>query len=199
MRGPTALLRAGARTGSLSFLFLFGAAALSPLHGGAPRRITRLSGQLAQPKWSPDGKTIAFLFVAGSTHEPGALVASKPDAGVVEEKIDEQRIAVADVATGRARLVSPPNLYVYDYDWSPDGGLFAAEAAEGSGTNNYWIDPGRADPPGRLSRRGPCDHEAGASARHPEAIARLVREVSDAVAREASGARRSPFSPEEPV
>jgi dipeptidyl aminopeptidase/acylaminoacyl peptidase len=35
--------------------------------------------------------------------------------------------------------VSPPNLYVYDYDWAPDGHAFAAEAAVGSGTNNYWI------------------------------------------------------------
>src|SRR5206468_3083897 len=34
---------------------------------------------------------------------------------------------------------SPANLYVYDFDWSPDGKLFAAEAAEGSGTDNYWI------------------------------------------------------------
>jgi dipeptidyl aminopeptidase/acylaminoacyl peptidase len=57
----------------------------------------------------------------------------------VLETIEEQRIAVADAATGEVRQVSPANLYVYDYDWSPDGKTFAAEAAEGSGTNNYWI------------------------------------------------------------
>jgi dipeptidyl aminopeptidase/acylaminoacyl peptidase len=28
---------------------------------------------------------------------------------------------------------------VYDYDWSPDGRSFVAEAVEGSGTNNYWV------------------------------------------------------------
>ena len=44
-----------------------------------------------------------------------------------------------DAASGRVRAVSPANLYVYDYDWSPDGRSFCAEAAEGSGTNNYWI------------------------------------------------------------
>ncbi|HMA17341.1 MAG TPA: prolyl oligopeptidase family serine peptidase, partial [Thermoanaerobaculia bacterium] len=44
-----------------------------------------------------------------------------------------------DVDTGKVRPVSPENLYVYDYDWSPDGKRFAAEAAEGSGTDNYWI------------------------------------------------------------
>src|SRR5262249_57423690 len=49
------------------------------------------------------------------------------------------RLAVADVAGGKVRRASPANLYVYDYDWSPEGTRFAVEAAEGSGTNNYWI------------------------------------------------------------
>jgi dipeptidyl aminopeptidase/acylaminoacyl peptidase len=107
--------------------------------GGSPRKLTGVTGQLEDPRWSPDGKSIAFLFTENSTQEPGALVAYKPDSGVVAETIEEQRIAVADIATGKVRMASPANLYVYDYDWSPDGTRFAAEAAEGSGTNNYWI------------------------------------------------------------
>jgi dipeptidyl aminopeptidase/acylaminoacyl peptidase len=112
---------------------------VAPATGGEPRRLTGVAGQIGHPRWSPDGKRIAFLWIEGSAQEPGALVAYKPDEGVVEEKIEEQRIAVVDVASGRVRAVSPANLYVYDYDWSPDGKTFAAEAAEGSGTNNYWI------------------------------------------------------------
>ena len=112
---------------------------VAPAGGGAARQVTNVSGQVSDPKWSPDGKSIAFLYVAGSAQEPGALVAYRPDSGVVEDTIEEQRIAVVDVASGRVREVSPANLYVYDYDWSPDGRSFAAEAAEGSGTNNYWI------------------------------------------------------------
>ncbi|MBI3400837.1 MAG: S9 family peptidase [Acidobacteria bacterium] len=116
--------------------------------GGAARRVTSVAGQLAHPLWAPDGKQIAVLFVSGSTQETGALAAYKPDAGVVGDIVEEQRIAIADVALappkppggeGGLREVSPPNLYVYDYDWSPDSRAFAAEAAEGSGTNNYWI------------------------------------------------------------
>ena len=111
---------------------------VAPAAGGPARRLTGLSGQLDHLKWSPDGRTIAFLFIEGSSQEAGALVAYKPDSGVVEERIDERRIASADVVSGRVRMVSPANLYVYDYDWAPDGRSFAAEAAEGSGTNNYW-------------------------------------------------------------
>jgi dipeptidyl aminopeptidase/acylaminoacyl peptidase len=107
--------------------------------GGPPSRLTNVRGQLDQLIWSPDGKEIAFLFVEGSTQETGALVPYKPDSGVVAESIEEQRIAIADARTGAVRMVSPADLYVYDYDWSPDGRAFAAEAAKGSGTNNYWI------------------------------------------------------------
>ncbi len=107
--------------------------------GGAPRQLTKVTGQLHHLRWSPDGRSIAALFIEGSTQEPGALVAYKPDSGVVHETLEEQRIAVIDVRTGNVRQVSPPDLYVYDYDWSSDGRLFAAEAAKGSGTDNYWI------------------------------------------------------------
>ncbi len=114
-------------------LFLF------EVDGGAPpRRVTDVTGQMAHPLWSPDGRLIAMLFVAGSTQETGALVAYKPDAGVVGEAYEEQRIAIVDPRSGAVREVSPPNVYVYDYDWAPDGRSFAAEAVEGSGTNNYW-------------------------------------------------------------
>ena len=112
---------------------------VAPAAGGRPRALTTVHGQLAELRWSPDGRAISFLFVEGSEQEPGALVAYKPDSGLVQETVEEQRIAVVDVATGKLRVVSPENLYVYDYDWSPDGRAFAAEAAVGSGTNNYWV------------------------------------------------------------
>jgi dipeptidyl aminopeptidase/acylaminoacyl peptidase len=107
---------------------------------GSPiRQVTRVTGQLSHLDWSPDGKSIAFLFVEGSTQEPGALVPYKLDSGVVEETFEEQRIAVVDVASGRVRTISPADLYIYEYDWSPKGDHFAATGAHGSGTNNYWV------------------------------------------------------------
>jgi dipeptidyl aminopeptidase/acylaminoacyl peptidase len=103
------------------------------------KRVTSVKGQIAEPRWSPDGKQLAVLFVAGSSQGTGALVAYKPDAGVVGDVVEEQRIAIVDLSSGAVREVSPPNMFVYDYDWSPDGQAFAAEAVEGSGTNNYWV------------------------------------------------------------
>ena len=79
---------------------------VAPAAGGAPRLLTRAQGQLEHPRWSPDGKRIAVLYVAGSAQEQGALVAYKPDAGVVEEKVEEQRIAIVDAAANLARAVA---------------------------------------------------------------------------------------------
>jgi dipeptidyl aminopeptidase/acylaminoacyl peptidase len=112
---------------------------IAPVAGGPARRLTDVKGQLAELHFAPDGKQVGLLYVAGSAQETGALVAHAKDSGVVTEHGDVQRIAVVDVATGALREISPPNLYVYDFDWSPDGRWMAAEAVEGSGTNDYWI------------------------------------------------------------
>jgi dipeptidyl aminopeptidase/acylaminoacyl peptidase len=103
------------------------------------RRLTSVKGYLATPLWSRDGRSIAVLFTENSSRVAGPLSAGAPVAGVVDAKIFEQRIAVVDVATGGLRQVSPADLYVYEYDWSPDGKNFAATAAHGSGDNNWYV------------------------------------------------------------
>ncbi len=59
--------------------------------------------------------------------------------GLVDTAIHNQRIAVLDVANGQLRQVSPPDLHIYDFDWSPDDKRFVATAAPGPGDNNWWI------------------------------------------------------------
>jgi dipeptidyl aminopeptidase/acylaminoacyl peptidase len=105
----------------------------------AAKQITNVSGFLAEPRWSPDGKSIAFLFIENAKRAAGPLVAMSRAVGPIEEHIDEQRVAVVDVATKKLRIVTPADMYVYHFDWSPDGKQLAAIAAPGSGDNNYWI------------------------------------------------------------
>ncbi|TMQ34329.1 MAG: S9 family peptidase [Planctomycetota bacterium] len=43
------------------------------------------------------------------------------------------------MASGHTRLLTPADLYVYEYAWSPDSKTIAAIAAHGSGDNNWYI------------------------------------------------------------
>ena len=106
--------------------------------GSDPKRITNLNGFAARPRWSHDGKQIAFLYIEGAGGG-GPLMAAPMTTGVIDTAIHNQRIAVLDITNGQSREVSPPDLHIYDYDWSPDDKMFAATAAPGPGENNWWI------------------------------------------------------------
>lgn len=105
----------------------------------AGKRLTDVKGYLSEPKWAPDGKSIAFLFIENAGRAAGPLVAMSRAVGVIEEHVEEQRIAIVNAATRKLRLVTPANMYIYHYDWAPDSRRIVAEAAPGSGDNNYWI------------------------------------------------------------
>jgi len=104
-----------------------------------PHRLTDLTGAFDEPRWSPDGTRLAFLFIENAPREAGPLAPMTPQTGEIEEHPFEQRIAIFDLDAHSTRQVSPADLYVYEYDWSPDGKTMALIAAHGSGDNNWWI------------------------------------------------------------
>jgi len=112
---------------------------VAPASGGAPRRLTNLSGYVGHPKWSPDGRTIALLNIAETRAAAGAVEAAAHETGEVAEHIAEARLVLVDAATGAARAISPPDTYVYEFDWSPDSHRIAFISAKGSGDNNWWL------------------------------------------------------------
>jgi dipeptidyl aminopeptidase/acylaminoacyl peptidase len=125
---------------TLAFVSHAGGAGLwtAPVSGGRASRLTKLRGTFQEPLWSRDGRSLAALVIENPSKEPGPMGPAARDTGVVEERIDEQRIAVVNVETKALRFVSPPDLYVYEYAWSADGRGFAAVAAKGSGDDNWW-------------------------------------------------------------
>ena len=106
--------------------------------GSGARKLTSLQGYAARPRWSRDGKQIAFLYIEGAGGG-GPLVATENTTGVIDTAFHNQRIALIDPKGGQARNVSPPDLHIYDFDWSPDGQSFVVTAAPGPGDNNWWI------------------------------------------------------------
>ncbi|MFI5127938.1 MAG: prolyl oligopeptidase family serine peptidase [Candidatus Acidiferrales bacterium] len=107
--------------------------------GGAARQLMHVKGDLSNPMWSPDGKSIAFLFIENAPRAAGPLAAEERDEGVVGAKIYEQRIAIADLATGLVRQITPADMYAYEYDWSPDSAKIVATAAHGNGDDNWYV------------------------------------------------------------
>ena len=106
--------------------------------GSGVKKLTKLNGYAARPRWSRDGKQVAVLYIEGAGGG-GPLMAHPPTTGVIDKAIHNQRIAVLEIATGQLRQVSPPDLHVYDFDWSPDDKTFVVTAAPGPGDNNWWI------------------------------------------------------------
>lgn len=107
--------------------------------GGPAKKLTNVKGFLDAPRWSPDGKTIALLFIENAPRASGPLVAETAETGEIKDSFYEQRLAIVDAATGELRLITPADMYIYEYDWAPDSRHLVATAARGNGDNNWYI------------------------------------------------------------
>jgi dipeptidyl aminopeptidase/acylaminoacyl peptidase len=103
--------------------------------GGGLTRLLEFSGTIDRLKYGPDGR-LAMLAIENADKEAGATEAGTPIAGDLDESPLEQRIAILD--KGSLRWASPPDLFVYEYDWRPRGQGFVGTAAPGNGDDNWW-------------------------------------------------------------
>jgi dipeptidyl aminopeptidase/acylaminoacyl peptidase len=104
------------------------------------KQLTHLVGNIDSLMWSPDGKSIGFLFVEDATRSAGALAAMKPWAGVIgEDGVEIQRVGVVDIANQSFSQATPAALHVYEFSWSPDSKHLVFVAANPPGENNWWV------------------------------------------------------------
>lgn len=104
--------------------------------GRSLRRILDFNGTLVAPRFSRTGQ-LAVLATAGAHKDIGATQPGAPIVGVIGATTDEQRIAIVG-DDHQLAYVSPPDMFVYEYDWRPDG-RFVGTAARGNGDDNWWI------------------------------------------------------------
>ena len=116
---------------------------VSHLDGNPALRLTGLHGYVDAPAFSPDGRTIAFLYVEGATRPSGSLAAETPPSGVIgEDHVEIQRVALVPADASHPTVpitVTPPNLHIFEFDWSPDSQSLAYIAADPPGENNWWV------------------------------------------------------------
>ena len=116
-----------------------GTATLYVAADGKVNALTTIKGVASTARWSPDGKSLALLATVGAKKMTGATEAGAAQVGEIGTDEDEQRIAIVPRAGGQARLVSPADTFIYEYDWTPDGKGFVVTSAKGNGDNNWWV------------------------------------------------------------
>jgi dipeptidyl aminopeptidase/acylaminoacyl peptidase len=107
--------------------------------GSAPVKRAELKGYAETPRFSPDGAMLAILFIRGLPRVAGPLQPMIPLAGVIDDQIYEQRLTTINLSTNQLAQVTPADVYIYEYDWMPDGAAWVATAAHGSGDANWWV------------------------------------------------------------
>ena len=107
---------------------------------GEIKQLTHLVGNIEQAAWSPDGKSLAFLFVENATRSAGALDAMKPWSGVIgEDGVEIQRVYSVEGVSGKGGFLSPADLHVYEFAFAPNSREVAYIAANPPGENNWWV------------------------------------------------------------
>ncbi len=107
--------------------------------GSAPTKRADLKGYAASPRFSPDGSKLALLFIEGMPRVAGPLQPMTPLAGVIGNQIYEQRLTTVDLSTNTLKQVTPTDIYIYEYDWTPDDQGWVATAAHCSGDANWFV------------------------------------------------------------
>ena len=83
---------------------------LVPFAGGTPARLTAGPGQDALPRWSPDGRMLAFVSDRDAVERPGDPKKRKP-----------KNVFVLPLDGGEARRLTTGDDDCGDLAWSPDG------------------------------------------------------------------------------
>jgi len=104
-----------------------------------PARLKVIQGSLHDIRWSPDGTKIAALYSSADEQANSPVAATPRDTGVIDSHVDRQHLATIDATSGEIKVISPPDLYIYEYDWAPTSNQLIVSQARGSGNNNWWV------------------------------------------------------------
>lgn len=147
--------------------------------GGEAVPLTALQGDVSDLAWSPDGRQIAFLSADPDTPREKADQVAKRDWTEVDHPRHVTRLWLLDLATHRARRVSPDGPNVSAMDWSPDGRRLAVRIADTPSINDFFyhsrivlLDPET----GRLGATL-LDHVAAGPSWSPDGTSILAEEI----------------------
>src|SRR6185436_8065491 len=98
--------------------------------GGAPRQLTFGDDPVSSPRFSPDGRSLAFLRRKGG--KPAIHVMDLGGGEPYEREWEQTHLFVVPIAGGEPRHVNRGTDTILMYRWSPDGRRFALVVAPSS-------------------------------------------------------------------
>ena len=103
--------------------------------------LTNFNGYVYHLRWSPDGNYLSVLYVENASRDPSPMAAENKTTGLIDSAVNRnvQRIAIININNGETKIVTPNQLYVFEYDWSPDNKSFIYTAAPPPGDDNWYI------------------------------------------------------------
>jgi dipeptidyl aminopeptidase/acylaminoacyl peptidase len=102
---------------------------LQPRAGGSARRLCRMPNGVGRLQWSPDGGRIAFLSSEGAPHTSGPKV---------NEELRHTRLWTVRPESDTPELVTPPDVTVWRYAWSPDSTQLAVFYSTRPGETEWY-------------------------------------------------------------
>lgn len=111
---------------------------LISLSGGEAQPLTNLPGGIRAFKWSPDGKSIAFIRTDADTKAEHDRKLAKNDETHIDTDYHYDRLWIYDLATHQARLLTAQDLNIDTLDWSPDGKTILSRVSPTPRLDDYW-------------------------------------------------------------
>lgn len=95
------------------------------LRGGEPWTFGAYDESVSEVKWSPDGRSLAFVKLDTLSKAARDWRKKKWDHVVEDERLQFPHLWIADLATGKTRRITSGNQYVWSVRWSPDSRTIA--------------------------------------------------------------------------
>jgi dipeptidyl aminopeptidase/acylaminoacyl peptidase len=108
------------------------------LDGGEAEPLTYLPGGIRAFKWSPDGKSIAFIRTDTDSPEERDRKKAKNDQVLVDRDYHFDRLWIYDVAARQARLLTAEDMNIDTLDWSPDSASIVSRVSPTPRLDDYW-------------------------------------------------------------
>ncbi len=90
------------------------------LSGGEPWAYGSFDESVSEVEWSPDGRYLAYVKLDTLPKAVREWRKKKYDVAVEDERLQYPMLWVTELATGKARRLTPPRQYVWNARWSPD-------------------------------------------------------------------------------